>query len=466
MGDIRLSNLTTPVTPGLVYYHAGHGAEDVLNAEGKLNLRKVPSGCMYATSTNTGDVTTTVDECDMRFTAMWNGSSIAVKELNKVLVNARLPRGSKDGLTARYFILALFSPSKEPTMLQNLLKFLDPLPKSGTTPAKKLADFASETSIGDETDATISIGGEEFIESYFLPCFIFEDSVMPSGLHPMSPGEERIDLVEEMKVVGGVVTTKHIEFMYRGSVFPTVEEVLGTPELKGVLEEGEGELAKGEKGEYTNYKRVAEIIIDNWLCTSYALMLAFPGSHCHFVCRVPATYSIDKYLTVTARPAADAAKAKMMANVPDKKLDASAVPSILRTDAWKSLAWGGEDPKVPLDPRTGKGKGEKDPDPIHWTQQQRDWAVFQLQKSAAKEVDEAIGKLLIGGEPSSSTRHTSGGNGGRGEGASGKGASKDCDGRENKPSCTISRRRRNKCLRSKSRTRKTRKQRKQRKQST
>jgi hypothetical protein len=352
------------VKPGEAYYHGGHGSEDV-------EERVVPNGCAYITSVRPGQVADYSDPCDINAAKLWNRNETILK----VLLGSLKPVRPVNELEPDRKILEVFVP-----------------PVAGGDSLDKMTD----RNIRKKSTATVCRAGARFVDSYFLPFFAYppnperspdEDVIgKPSGLIPFRVGDPSLNV--SIRIPRGIITEDILRRMYGRSVFPTIEMLLATPAIPGpnrqnpdqrnysiaeLLAEPRNKL--GLHGR--NVNSIQEVISYSFTCSSEALMVAFPGVHCHFVCRTPAFYDISHWLSNDAsRASAVEGKVKIMAGaLTDAEFDKRIGPLLLQTtNLWQTIDWSGME--KPMGPPYREGRP-------NWTPAQLSWGLDKLQEMRA-----------------------------------------------------------------------------------
>lgn len=349
LGDLKLAQRTDPTSYDGVYTYCGHGAVHLYEDDrvGEWIRRPiVPIDCAYITTAELGCGTSSADSGDKIYRTIWFEED---EGMEIVLLNCR--RRDEKGIDSIRMIEKWFRDPEE-----------------------------------ERTTAIIRREREPFADSYVLPCFMSRDDsedavpgvkvyAFPSGIQACGAG---VDLNAGMEVVGDVVTKEILEFMYKGSVFPTVDQVLGTMGMAEILlqDPSPGVPAK------PNRRAVIKCIYTEWTCTSMALLLSFPGVHVNTLCAFAPFEATRGLLGPPAsRKASEEGEVRRLAQLSERELDALELPVLLRTGEFDSLPWGKLDSmgeKNPKKPPSG--------DPRLWTPSDRSWAIDQLLKLQTQRV--------------------------------------------------------------------------------
>jgi hypothetical protein len=338
-GDLKLALLTTPVYTEGVYTYCGHGAVNLYDdarAGEWIRSPIVPPGCAYITTAELGCPTSSADEGDKAYRDLWGDKEDAVT-LEAILLDCRTEA------KARRTIEGLFPTSDD-----------------------------------KRTTAIIRVAKDRYADSYVLPCFMSHDAVeevkkgkkvyaFPSGIQECRAG---VDLNAGMEVVGDVVTKEIIEFMYRGSIFPTVDEVMGTTGMAEILLQDPSPGVPARPNRSAFIKR----IYDEWTCTAKALLLSFPGVHVNTLCAYPGSETVRDLLVGAnvQRRASEAGTVRRIAQLSPRELDTLEVPVLLRRGDLASLPW------ETYDSDGIQHKRPPDMDPRTWSPSDVSWAIGEL----------------------------------------------------------------------------------------
>jgi len=339
-GDSKLALRTEPVLMDGVYTYCGHGAVNLYADErvGEVvRMPEVPLACAYITSAELGRGTCSDDLGDKTYRTMWH---------------------------------------EEPEGLKLLL--LDCM-KEGEEGDEARRDIETWFANPEETRSTAKIytKGQRYTDSYVLPCFMSHDAgedvnegelvrAYPSGIQTCDAG---VNLNDSVVVPDDVITEDIIQFIYGGSIFPTVDQILNTEGMAEILLQNPGGPPKPNRNEFIL------CVYKEWLCTSTALLLSFPGVHVNTLCAYSGPDAVRNLLAPPSRRRAyNAGSVRRLALLPEKNLDAHELPVLLRSGDIGSLPWG----KFGSDGKKYPNEPPNKLDPHMWSPSERSWAVGQL----------------------------------------------------------------------------------------
>lgn len=261
LGDVRLASLPTEIGHR-AYCHNAHGAvlapdplvPSLYIERGKpaeLRRLQVPPNCAYVTVAEEGYETESTSIELAIFYEVW-GKAENIPLFQDIIL------GNKHGEEARSLVMEILDPVS---------------PKEGYTPA---------IIVNPGIYAPIVI--KPFCVWYYppevsggLPIYSFARSgIFPCG----TPGCEVIKDFNNCRAT--TASDELLSWMYDGSVFPTVDQLLGDETLRKIRNDYYPD-------DYIRFYNMHNYITNQWACSQELLFIKFPGAHYNFVCRLDAT---------------------------------------------------------------------------------------------------------------------------------------------------------------------------------